>query len=380
MIISKTTRTAIGFFLVSAGILKGVEVKDSLRAEENCPASNSSSPILIVPVQMPKAIALELSKQEDNELLVIRGYVTRDKKGEFFPFYRIPKTPHGIHLAEELPHEGTHEIRFLNKAGEILKQIAWTPIFGNDDSGKEFLSQPFIFCDIPLEGVHTVELRTSDKIMATLKVLELSPVVKDLHQEKTQIVDSENKKQEIIQLSWTALHPLLSVDEARQKLVHQIFCSADGGKTWGLVKSGLKEPRSEINVKGLPSGLCIFMIKTTDGYNVASVTGAPIDTGKRAVLAQIIAPKTGITYREGAGVLLIGRGYDYDQKGPVSSDRLVWQSDIQQDKSLGTGEKLVVRNLKPGTHHITLHVKDGDGTDKENEPPEIVVTVTPKEN
>lgn len=74
-----------------------------------------------------------------------------------------------------------------------------------------------------------------------------------------------------------------------------------------------------------------------------------------------MAPRSGRTVQEGAAVLLVGRGFDIAD-GKVDPSALRWTSDLQGD--LGTGEKLVVRDLMPGEHTISLGLEGEPAADQ----------------
>jgi subtilisin family serine protease len=321
----------------------------------------------------------------DADLLVVRGEVDRDDPnsaddggGRFFPFYRIPATPENRRLAANLPQQGTHEVRFVDKQGQILKKIAWTPDFHDDDSHEPLRARPFTWFVSPIEGVATVLLLNRERAIATLNVLPRGPVVENLRQRdvprpRAAVVDvdpDERAANKTLRLSWDASQPLAQGDQ-EDDLTHQIYYSNDNGKSWRLIASGLKEASADVDLSTLPGGdRARLQVRTSDGYNVTVKTSEPMTVADKSPMPEINAPRSGNTYRQGAGVLLVGRGYDREE-GALADDRLHWQSDVQGE--LGTGRKLVVRDLRPGTHKITLYVQDSRGNRRTS--PEVEVRV-----
>lgn len=300
---------------------------------------------------------------QPRELVVVRGQVGRDGSGKFFPFYRIPATPENARRAALLPQEGTHRIRFYDGAGQVLKQIAWTPDFRDDDSPDQLRSRPFTWFLEPIEGVLRVVLSRGDEVLDTLLVAATGPTIEKLKQEV--ITAGDNETPVSVRLTWDA------TGDERKPLLHQVYYTNDGGKTWRLVATGLADDEANIRLQDLPGGSqCRFQIRTTDGYNVTVKTTEPLDIQDKAPLAEINTPRTGAKYRQGSGVLLIGRGYDREE-GLLPDDRLSWKSDVQGE--LGSGRKLVVRDLQLGKHRITLLARDSKGNEGISEAVEIVV-------
>lgn len=306
------------------------------------------------------------------ELLVVRGQVDREGTGRFFPFYRIPVTDDSSRRAAQLPEQGTHEIRFLGGDDHVLKRIAWTPDFRDDDATDPLKSRPFTFFMRPIEGVRRVVLALRERTLDTMEVRQEAPTVENLQQDVIRPAGGDDDTPTAVHLSWDAQLPgdvLFAADEI--PVLHQVYFSNDDGKTWRLVASGLTEPDANIRVADLPGGPnCRFQVRTTDGYNVTAQTGQRLELGDKLPLAEINAPRSGATAYQRAGVLLIGRGYDRED-GLLGDDRLHWSSSIQGD--LGTGRKLVVRDLKPGKHRITLIARDSEGNEGRSKAVEIEV-------
>lgn len=307
----------------------------------------------------------------EGDLLVVRGQVGRDDPnraddggGKFFPFYRIPATPENRRMVDQQPQQGSHQVRFLNEAGAVLHKIAWTPDFRDDDSDDSLATRPFTWYVLPIDGVKKVELLNGERVIDTMVVAQRGPVINNVRRELPRMVRAEadvpgspNKPR--VRLSWNVSRPFDAAEAARgdeEKLLHQIYYSNDEGKSWRLVATGLTEPSADLDVSSLPGGgPGLFQVRTTDGYNVTTRNSEAVALPDKPPTAEIVAPRSGNSYNEGAGVLLIGRGFD-PEDGAVAGDQYQWRSDIQGD--LGTGTKLVVRNLRPGTHQITLTVRD----------------------
>jgi len=104
-----------------------------------------------------------------------------------------------------------------------------------------------------------------------------------------------------------------------------------------------------------------FRIVAADGYHTATDDSAPVyDLPNRPPLALIVSPADGLVVPVNAVLLLKAVASDLEDR-LLSPDRLHWSSD--RDGSLGSGSLLVLRDLSPGVHSITLTATDSSGLD-----------------
>ena len=297
------------------------------------------------------------------DLMVVRGKVTVDGKAEFYPFYRVPANDENRKLVLKTPRQGTHEIRFFRGDDEVREaRIAWTPDFrvSRDAEQDTLPSRPFTWFVKPLDGVTRVELRVRGEKASTLSVQNQPPRIQNVTRAAVANALNAGNERRQIRLQWSMVQRAENAEgagnaeragNAESPLLHQVYYSADDGKSWQLVASGLKESTSVVNIDSLPGGeKCRFQVRTTDGYNVSVIDGETFSMESSPPRMQILAPKTGQVYKQGAGVLLVGSGFDLKTKR-LDSKSLEWTSN--QQGLLGTGEKLVIRSLQPGKHVIT---------------------------
>lgn len=306
------------------------------------------------------------SKREPSEVLVVRGTVTPEG-GSFLPFYRIPANNRNLKIAASPPPSGTYTVVLLDSDRRVLQMIAWTPDFSAQRTELPKEGLPFTWLLLPRDGVREVELRKNGKRVAGFRVRLDVPKIADLTVSSTRAVGESTTAS----LTWTVSAADTTKESSPRSLTHQVYYSNDDGVTWTLVRSGLLKSEAEVDLTKLPGGsMCRFRVSTTDGFNSCHRTGPAITVADKPPLCAIVAPRSGRTYRQGAGVLLIGRCVDLED-GALDGARFMWRSDTQGD--LGTGAKVVVRNLRVGRHEIRLHATDS--ASNEGASPPIVVTV-----
>lgn len=163
-------------------------------------------------------------------------------------------------------------------------------------------------------------------------------------------------------------------------LVADILYSPDGGDAWWPVVVGETTGSFVFDSSDLPASRganARFRLRVSDGFNVAH-TDTPAQSSMMLGNSQppdvhVVAPDTATTFPAGASVILHGSAWDIDdQLLPESS--LTWTSSLEG--ALGTGRLLVVRQLLPGVHIITLRGTDSDELFSERT---ITITIVPRE-
>ena len=192
--------------------------------------------------------------------------------------------------------------------------------------------------------VSRVDLQIEGK---TAKVLEVLPARPEIGYVDRGAVETPAKAptSRAVHLSWQA--------KSAARLTHQVYFSNDGGRKWRLVATGLTRADASITVGTLPGGeKCLFQVRSSDGYHVTVKASTPFAFQTSPPEVEILTPRNDATVTEGEPVLLVGRGFDYAKGRRLPSESLIWSSDMQ--KELGRGERLVIHDLRPGEHKITL--------------------------
>jgi hypothetical protein len=160
-----------------------------------------------------------------------------------------------------------------------------------------------------------------------------------------------------------------SVKEAKQapggkairQPVHFILrYSNDGGATWRAVAADLTEPQHVVNLDLLPGGAkCMFQVIASSGIRSSVAATKPLEVPRKPRKAYILSPaNSGMTFKQGEGVVLLGGGFSPDFETTNFED-VVWTSD--RDGVIGTGYEVIVHTLSVGRHKISIDFPDGLG-------------------
>jgi len=143
-------------------------------------------------------------------------------------------------------------------------------------------------------------------------------------------------------------------------LRYAIQYSADGGATWKAVVANLVEPWYQVNLAWLAgSEQALVRVVASDGVNTAyDQSDGAFTVGRKPPAPAIGSPADGAVIPSGGMVILQGAASDVED-GAMTDDRAFrWTSD--REGILGVGRTLLIDDLSPGYHVITLQVTDSD--------------------
>lgn len=141
-------------------------------------------------------------------------------------------------------------------------------------------------------------------------------------------------------------------------LIYTVLYSPDGSQ-WGVLEGDVSGTQMTINSNDVPGGsFAKIQVVATDGINTSvDESDNPFTVESKRPDSLILSPLDGSSILLGTSFYLQGYAYDLEDKA-LDDNSYSWKSDV--DGELGTGS-LVLVNLSPGEHMITLTVKDSDG-------------------
>jgi len=191
-------------------------------------------------------------------------------------------------------------------------------------------------------------IKAGDTLLATQSVSAQAPQVTLLSPNGGEILT------DTVELVWRA------DDADGDSLRYMVQYSADHGATWQAVAVDLDSPGYTLDTRTLPgSEQALLRIIASDGVNTGqdqSDAGFTVPTKAPAVY--LIQPTADAILVPDTPVVFVGYGHD-PEDGLLNDSALTWYSD--HAGTLGTGATLMVNDLAPGLHLITLTGTDTHG-------------------
>lgn len=140
-----------------------------------------------------------------------------------------------------------------------------------------------------------------------------------------------------------------------------IAYSADGGQSWHVLATGVKNQRYTVDMSSLPgSEQALFRVLVTDGIRTAQ------DSQDNSIIVPSHTPQVSISspsltsaFPIGQPIVFLGHAYD-PEDGLLDAESISWSS--SRDGYLGAGRR-VVANLSAGEHSITVLATDSDNNE-----------------
>lgn len=155
---------------------------------------------------------------------------------------------------------------------------------------------------------------------------------------------------DLAQLHW-------SVDAGEAPHAALVRYTNDDGRTYHALAAGLSVAEHVVNLALLPGGeRCRLEVTVASGLHSVTVQTPPFKVALKPRTARIVSPRDGQQFARGAPVVLLGAGHSPDG-GVCAPDEVAWHSNIEG--FLGSGHHLICDELRPGLHHITASLPDG---------------------
>ena len=288
------------------------------------------------------------------QYLYVAGTLNHDGSATFEPF-EIVNYPKDIATKS---NGQTYSLDFQWGDGSVHPQITFDPQPVDFDENQvpadhkhlHSLNDPeFFSMYVPWSPqVKQIRLRQGDKVLAQRTV---SPNVPKIT--LTSPVGGENwsGKQTI---TWNAS------DADGDKLSYSVWYSRDGGQSWAPIDHNLNTTSLTVNFDNVPgSDKAMIRVLASDGVNTAgALVPAVFRVLRKSPQALIISPNDGSAFDQNEDFVLQGSAFDWEDGALTDAANYAWNSDL--DGSLGSG-RWIVPHLSPGTHTLTLTVRDADG-------------------
>lgn len=294
------------------------------------------------------------SEQPDIEYLVASGEVNPDKAIIYDGFYRL-LLPLGT--KDDLP-DGDYSVELVDANNSILSIRKFGPMIADASFMRVVESSPVQEVNgafqlvLPwVDGTTAVIFRYNGTEIARRQVSSENPVVN-----LTSPNGGENwGASEKASVKW------VSSDLDGDKLTHSIQYSPDGGETWVSLASNVQGNEIDVDTANIMgSENMLVRVFVSDGMNTSSdISNGTFRVASKPPDVFIASPADQTTYQQGQPVFFQAFATDIED-GPVT-DGSVFSWNSNRDGTIGIGNQLLLENLSPGKHKITLSVRDNSG-------------------
>ena len=287
------------------------------------------------------------------EMLTVSGRIMPDGTATFRPFRRMT-----TRAKSEPASSGPFTVELLDAAGKprLSHRLNTQRV-----EGAKFLTfNEFV----PWKnGTSKIVLKKDEDVIAERIVSAHTPRLRITSARDGETSGSKDK----IRITWQAS------DEDKDPLTFTVFYRERKGAPWIPVAYDVTGNSATIDTSLLPgSREGRIRVRVTDGVNTAEAeTKRGIIVADKVPLAGILSPREGVSLKVGATLVLEGTGYDVED-GVLAGRSLAWRSSL--DGNLGSGGRLELNRLSPGSHVITMTVTDKSGKSATTR---IVVLIAP---
>jgi TolB protein len=282
-------------------------------------------------------VAQQLPPQD---LLLVSGLVYLDGRVEFFPFYHVQTTP-------SVPSAGSgYCLEFQGSAGESLASYCFNLSFVEEHLGQPTNIEHFVWALPYPVGTSRLALKQGTSVLGQVQVSAYVPSITITSPTRGQSWSGTQT------ITWTAS------DADNDQLSFRVFYSPDDGQSWVPLSADLTENRYAVDTDWLAGGdQARIRVIASDGINTGIAEVESLNVTRKGPRVSIVAPEDGYQIRPGDPLVLWSHAYDLED-GALPDSALSWSSDLQGN--LGSGSQLVVGDLLPGLHQITLSGHDSD--------------------
>ncbi len=297
--------------------------------------------------RMPSGYGAAVSVQPETPHLVVSGRV-RDGGIELPRPFWVQQRPEGSHNE---PGQGPYSLELQDAQGTVLfvRRFSLPTVYAEmpiSDHDAGFFRETVPFAS----QTARIVFRYESQVIREVRVSSNAPTVTVLQPNGGEVWDGSGP----YTVAWDAR------DADGDAVTARVLFSADGGVSWEPLAVNLSSQQYVVDASDLPgSDNALIRIQVSDGVNTtADESDGSFRVSGKAPLVFVLGPKEGDRLSPGEQLILQGQASD-PEEGAIAGEALSWSSDI--DGPLGVGTDVVVDELSPGVHQITLAATDGDG-------------------
>jgi len=283
-----------------------------------------------------------LSPQAPQPVLYISGQIAPGENlGEFNTIYELPQQ------MDFVEGSGSYALELQDDQGQTLTIRRFEPVSPIEDGADDRLHFFEILALDP--GAARLVLKADGQIIAERS---RSPNAPNIQVTKPGFLESWGESPKTIE--WQAS------DADGDSLVFTVQYKAGSGADWITLGVNLEGNSLQVRPQLLPGANSFnaqIRVFASDGFNSSFDDSAIFNVQGKSPMVRIQSPQTGATYLEGDLIDLIGYAFDAED-GSLPASAFNWSSNI--DGLLGQGHNLLIRNLSPGDHIVTLRATDSN--------------------
>lgn len=250
-------------------------------------------------------------------------------------------------VMEELPNQGAYCIELQSASGGALDTRFFDLI---PPDPIDLISGAANFAEILPDDPNTsrILIKKGAAVLHTLTISTHKPQISVTYPNGGEMLGNREN------ISWVA------ADADNDPMTFDILYSRDGGITWDAVAMDVEGTSYVWNTEqagGGGSGR--IKVIACDGVNTTEdISDGDFSLRKKTPEVFIIEPEEDARFFNNKRVIFSGNGFDLEDPF-LTEEAFTWAS--SRDGALGMGSMVSADSLTPGTHTITLTVRDSDG-------------------
>ncbi|OQX19972.1 MAG: hypothetical protein BWK80_36250 [Desulfobacteraceae bacterium IS3] len=249
---------------------------------------------------------------------------------------------------------GDYTLAAVDQSGQVLASQALNVQFWAMSNPPEKIDPaPFNGAMCFPTGTVKFQIRKGSAVLKEVAVSKNAPVIT--------LTDAPTNPQGKYTIKWTAS------DADGDKLTYTVEYNDDvtsSDSQWMVLAADLDKTQWEEDFSLLPgSSHAQIQVTASDGILTGVAESAEFIVSAKGPEVFIETPEWGVSYKEDEDILLEAQAYDLQDEW-LADDELEWSSNIGSKSGgtiIGKGTELIVDDLKPGIHTITVKATNSKG-------------------